>query len=185
VAWSYRPSGSLSCHFCGAYVGHQQGGGYVLLPCSNTERRHALNALPLVVKDRCFNVRMDRSFLKFPLAVQHLAAMVRVHPFKHTAFSPYNRSWFQRRVPSTFTLMTDLQSMVLSCHSIWVNIKFFADIATFPLYPHIEFWALDGIFSTPLLQTAHWKAPVTENVQPGSRHHTIGFRHVNSPFLWF
>jgi hypothetical protein len=56
------------------------GGAHVLLPCSNAERTHASNVLPLVVKDRCFDVRIGRSFLNFPQVVQHQAVMARVHP---------------------------------------------------------------------------------------------------------
>jgi hypothetical protein len=63
-------------------------GVYVLLPCSNAERTHASNALPLVVMDKCLDVRIGRSFSKFPQAVQHLAAMARVHPPQAHNMSP-------------------------------------------------------------------------------------------------
>jgi hypothetical protein len=49
---------------------------HVFLPRSNAECTHASNALPVVVKDMCLDVRICRSFLNFPQAVQHLVAMV-------------------------------------------------------------------------------------------------------------
>jgi hypothetical protein len=61
---------------------------HVSPPCNNAEHMHTLNALPLVVQDRCLAMRIGRSFLNFPQAVQHLAAMARVYPPQAHNMSP-------------------------------------------------------------------------------------------------
>ena len=55
-------------------------GAQVSLPCSRAERTQALKTLPLDVKETCLDVRIGRSFLNFPQAVQHLVVIASVHP---------------------------------------------------------------------------------------------------------
>jgi hypothetical protein len=80
-------------------------GAHVSLPCSNAEHMHASIALPIVVKDRCLDVRIGMSFLNFLQAVQCLTAM---SPRYQKLVSTSSR------VPSTSTSVTSLPSMGLA-----------------------------------------------------------------------
>ena len=50
-------------------------GAHASLPCSMAERTQALNTVPRILRDTCFDVSIGRSFLNFPQAVQHLVMM--------------------------------------------------------------------------------------------------------------
>ena len=63
-------------------------GPHVLLPWIIAERMQATNTLPCILGERCLEVRTGKSFLNFPQATQHLAAMALSQPPPEHSISP-------------------------------------------------------------------------------------------------
>ena len=62
---------------------------HISLPWSIAERTQASYPLPRILGERCLVVSKGKSFLKFPQATQHLAAMALSQPPHH----PGSRMW--------------------------------------------------------------------------------------------
>ena len=66
----------------------------VSLPWSIAERTQASHTSPRILGERCLVVRTSKSFLNFPQATQHLAAMTLSQPLPEHIISPIgSRKW--------------------------------------------------------------------------------------------
>ncbi|KAH3769231.1 hypothetical protein DPMN_170480 [Dreissena polymorpha] len=63
-------------------------GAHASLPCNMADRTQALNTLPRVLRETCFDVSIGSSFLNFPQAVQHLVMMASSQPPPAHSVSP-------------------------------------------------------------------------------------------------
>ena len=63
-------------------------GAQVSLPWSIVDRTQAVNTLPRVLKEMCFEVRIGNSFLNLPQAAQQRAAIARSQPPPAENMSP-------------------------------------------------------------------------------------------------
>ena len=91
-AWCHRSIRSLICK-------SEAVGAQVSLPWRRAERTKASNTFPRAVRDMCLDVRIGRSFLNFPQAVQHLVIMAREQPppdpdiIKTNILSTFEKYW--------------------------------------------------------------------------------------------
>jgi len=89
-------------------------GAQVSLPWRRAERTQASTTFPWTVRDMCLDVRIGRSILNFPQAVQHLV-IIWQDSNRHQSSTCHqdNRSWLQHQAEFHLYLL-----VWLSCHQL-------------------------------------------------------------------